>query len=662
MQNDHPWVFALSTSDENVRLQANEHLKPASVARFDLTDLKNAQLQDPSISSVIRLKEIGSKPSNIERIVAPRTTKILLRDWDKLHIDSNGVLRRKTSEYDQILLPTKFHTLVYRELHDEMGHLGSERVFQLARQRFYWPGMRNDIDHYTTCVCPCLKQRRPNVPTKAPMTSIVTTQPFELISIDFVHLERTVGGYEYILVLMDYFTRSAQAYATKNKSAHTVAEKIYNDFVLKFGYPSHIHHDQGGEFENQLLGCLEKFCGIRHSRTTPYHPQGNGQVERFNQTLLGMLRTLPEQKKSRWRDYLGKVVHAYNCTRHSTTGFSPFFLLYDRHPRLPIDLVFNTEPITGCRGSASYPEYARRWHTAMREAYQLASKRSRDLQHQSKQQYDRPARSSVLEPENRVLVRNLNENGGPGKLRSHWEQDIYRIVKRVSEDSPVYQVVPERNPNGRMRTLHRNLLLPCDELPFEPIQQLEPKRLHKSPKIPEPVDDGSNHEQLQEELSSEDELLVCFPPNVPRKRSRRSHPPTPVKPCEMSSGSDPYATNESFSVEQEHVVEPHSINDADTRNTPFQSPAASFVTSPSPDIHTRPHRVIRPPEHLEYATLGSPSSFPVVNMLQLPQQFPMYPGWIYVNQPLPMSHPQFYFPPPTQQLYAMSNIPRGCYQ
>ena len=123
VQNDHPWVFALSTSDENVRLQANEHLKPASFARFDLTDLKNAQLQDPSISS------------NKERIVASRSTKILLQDWDKLHIDSNGVLRRKTSEYDQIVLPKKFHTLVYRELHDEMGHLGSERVFQLARQR-----------------------------------------------------------------------------------------------------------------------------------------------------------------------------------------------------------------------------------------------------------------------------------------------------------------------------------------------------------------------------------------------------------------------------------------------------------------------------------------------------------------------------------------------
>ena len=134
-------------------------------------------------------------------------------------------------------MPKKSHALVYRELHDEMGHLGSERVFQLAKQRFYWPSMRNSIDYYTSRVCTCLNQRRPNVSTNAPLTNIVTTQPFELISIDFVHLERSVGGYEYILVIMDHFTRYVQAYATKNKSAHTVVEKIYNDFVLKFGYP-----------------------------------------------------------------------------------------------------------------------------------------------------------------------------------------------------------------------------------------------------------------------------------------------------------------------------------------------------------------------------------------------------------------------------------------
>ena len=266
---DMPWVFAVSTTDDNINLQANECLKPTSVARFNLTDLKIVQQQDSAISRVVRLKEAGSKPSNKERINELRTTKTLLRDWDKLHIDDNGVIRQKINEYDQIVLPPSFRALVYRQIHDEMGHLGSERGFHHAQQRFYWPGMRNDIEHYATRVCTCLKQRRPNIATRAPMTSIVTKQPFELISVDFIHLEKIVGGCEYILVLMDHFTRYAQAYATRHKTAHTVAEKIYNDFILKFGYPSRIHQDQGGEFENQLLGCLEKLPGVHHSRTTP---------------------------------------------------------------------------------------------------------------------------------------------------------------------------------------------------------------------------------------------------------------------------------------------------------------------------------------------------------------------------------------------------------
>ena len=94
-------------------------------------------------------------------------------------------------------------------------------------------------------------------------------QQFELVSIDFVHLEKSIGGFEYKLVVMDQFTRYAQAYATKIKAAQTVADKLYNDFIICFGYPMRCHHDQGSEFKNQLLTSLEKICGI-------HHPQGKG--------------------------------------------------------------------------------------------------------------------------------------------------------------------------------------------------------------------------------------------------------------------------------------------------------------------------------------------------------------------------------------------------
>ncbi len=321
--------------------------------------------------------------------------------------------------------------------------------------------MQSDVEHYVKNSCRCIKQKPPRLKTRAPLQPIITSSPFELVSIDFIHLEKSSGGYEYILVIVDHFTRYAQAYPTRNKTAKTVAEKLYNDYILRFGFPAKIHHDQGGEFENRLLERLEQLCGVNHCRTTPYHPQGNGQVERFNRTLLDMLRTLPENEKSRWKDHVDKVVHAYNCTRSDTTGFSPFFLLFGRHPRLPINLIFQTKtPST----KQDYPQYVKQWRTAMQESYRLAGQKINERAAKAKKTYDRFVRSSILQPGDHVLVRDLSEREGPGKLRSFWENDIYVVVERKGPDSPVYEVESE-NGGRKNRVLHRNLLLPCDYLP-----------------------------------------------------------------------------------------------------------------------------------------------------------------------------------------------------
>ncbi|KAL1268899.1 hypothetical protein QQF64_034262 [Cirrhinus molitorella] len=248
------------------------------------------------------------------------------------------------------------------------------------------------------------------------------------------------GGYEYILVIVDHFTRFAQAYPTTSKSGKVVADKIFNDYALKFGFPMRIHHDQGGEFENQLFSQLSKYCNVAGSRTTPYHPQGKGQVERFNRTLLQMLKTLTDKDKTDWKNSLNKLIFAYNCTRTEVTGFSPFYLLYGA-PEITVDTLFNLQ---GDVDRGSHQDYVEQWKRGMQEAYTIARENAHRAAQRNKRNYDGRVRSIS------------SESGDLGK------------------DVPIYELRPE-NGKGRSRVIHRNLLLPCDHLPFD-TEELPPEK------------------------------------------------------------------------------------------------------------------------------------------------------------------------------------------
>ena len=252
--------------------------------------MQREQDKDASIHKIVNMMKTGKRPTPNQLRELDYNTRLLAYEWNRLRLDSDGILTRISGENTQIVLSRA----LYDELHVKMGHIGAEKVVQLTRESFYWPHMQRDITDFITRKCRCLKQKPLSVRQREPLQPIIKSAPLEIVSVDYMHLEKRSGGYEYILVVVDHFTRYAQAFATKDKSGKTAAKYLYNNFILRFGFPEKIHHDQGGEFENELFHYQERAADITHSRTTPYHPEGNGKAERFNRTLLSMLRTLPE--------------------------------------------------------------------------------------------------------------------------------------------------------------------------------------------------------------------------------------------------------------------------------------------------------------------------------------------------------------------------------
>lgn len=217
---------------------------------------------------------------------------------------------------------------------------------------------------------------------------------------------------------------------------------------------------------------------MANSKTTPLHPQGN-PAERFNRTLLSMLRTLDEEKKGNWSDYVSKVVHTYNCTTRESTGYSPFYLLFGRHPRLPIDVIFGLNRENGCK---THEDFAQKWQQQMKEAYDVASKNIEKTHTRGKSFYDQKRQCAALSPGDRVLVRNMSERGGPGKLHSYLEDQVHVGISQKGDDSPVYEVKAERG-KGQVHILHRNMLMPCNSLPLPLVTGSEPSSTRQEKKL-----------------------------------------------------------------------------------------------------------------------------------------------------------------------------------
>ena len=268
-------------------------------------------------------------------------------------------------------------------------------------------------------------------------------------------------------------------YATKTKSSKAAAKKIFDEFILGYGFPKRIMHDKGGEWNSVLFKELHRLTGIEASNTTPYHPMSNGQCERMNRSLVSMLKCLSAKEKKNWASALPKLSFAYNSTHHSSTGFTPFYMTFGRESRLPIDRIFEEVQLdrNGSLKSRSHREFVDQWKNSMAEAFRLAKERNSKSQEHNKEMYDSKVKEVGIEVGDQVLVKNLREKGGTGKLQSHWERQIFTVVMQ-KEDLPVYHV--QNVKNSRDRVLHRNHLMKCEQLPADVFDEEDEISLKKN--------------------------------------------------------------------------------------------------------------------------------------------------------------------------------------
>ena len=417
--------------------------------RLSLADLQQLQKQDPVLGPV--LAAWPAKPSDTKE----RSMRALVQQYPRLFL-KKGVLHRRQADQrrgtlEQLVLPSSLRPDVLASLHDDMGHQGYERTMELLRPRVYWPAMYREAKDYISSCERCTMGHAPALRTTS--SHLLASRPLEILAIDFTKLETASDGRENVLVLTDVFSKFTQAIPTRNQEAGTVAKVLVHEWFQHYGVPQKIHSDQGRDFESKLVKSLCELYGIKKTRTTPYHPRGNAQCERFNRSLHDLLRTLPPEQKSKRPQYLLELVQAYNNTPHASTGFSPHFLLFGQEPQLPVDRLLG-RTTTSAVGPT---DWVRQHRLRLQASHARALKQLQEAAAERRKQTDQKAADHPLHVGDLVYLR--NRVLGRSKIQDRWRPELHVVTARPYPGIHVYGVKPFSG--GQERTLSRDDLLPA---------------------------------------------------------------------------------------------------------------------------------------------------------------------------------------------------------
>lgn len=257
----------------------------------------------------------------------------------------------------RLMVPESLRERIMTQKHAArwMGHPGPARTFSVMKRSYYWPGMEGDISEFVKRCDSCAKRKSPPG-LKAPLeTPYFASRPFEQISLDiFGPLPKTPRGNRYLLTVIDNFTRYAEGEPIGEATAKETARVLVEKIVTRHGVPSRLLTDQGRNFVSALFKETCRLLGIKKLQTTPYHPEGNGMVERLHRTLTDSIAHFVKRDGTDWDRWVPYALMAYRAIPHSSTGFSPNFLTFGREVTPPLDS--GAKPDIGEEDSSDYLE------------------------------------------------------------------------------------------------------------------------------------------------------------------------------------------------------------------------------------------------------------------------------------------------------------------
>lgn len=454
--------------------------------------------------------------------IIPEKLKRVSKGYE-FFLQDNLLVRKKRGNNlsPQILIPEndsimQQHILSLHHDRPESAHFSSKKMLPKLLKNYYWISIRNDCDVYCkSCEsCQSFKPTAPN-PKNRPLKPFLPDHPNERLSIDLIGpLPETEDGYQYVLCMVDNFSKWVTAVPLKNKNQGEVADAIFKEWYMTFGLPETIHSDQGTEFVNDLLGRINERLGVGHKVTTPYYPQSNAQVERWNRTLKDSLKIFCNKKSTTWDKYLYTTCFAYNISLNVTTGFSPYFIMYGRDPRLPTDILMSTNYN---EIKFDMNQYQMQHTNHLRTAYEIVKKNLEKEAISRKIRWDKNIKGhKVFIPGDEVLMFQTNlkkDVGDPdhsAMFKPKWKGPMKIISRKHKDNQDVYLIKDLEtkreftvNVHKLIKYIKRKFLT---NLPDNPSEATEHNRVTVDADIPN--SDHLIHRPLVEKHVDENDILL----------------------------------------------------------------------------------------------------------------------------------------------------------